>query len=135
MANKSVPLLAVSCCVLWIALLAAQASVVLTDFESAADQSVEASEDGSHGVAVVTNACALSGAGALWMGPYADKMPAEDYGYAEVFWTDPSKRDWSHMDRFVFETANLSQRDADVVFYLFDSGKKKSRRSRFRYRL
>lgn len=136
MKRKTIHRLPVSCCIIALSILpTVRASVVLTDFESAGDQSVEASPNGANGKAVITNACALSGARALWMGPHADKVPDENYGFAEVFWTNPAKRDWSRADRLVFDVANLSHVERDVVFYLYDGRRKKCKDARFSYPL
>jgi len=115
--------------------VSARAAVTLTDFESPADQTVVVAADGSRGIAVVTNACALSGSQALWMGPYADKLTSEDYGFAEVYWTDPAKRDWSGADRFILDAANLSHDERMFVFYLYDKENKKRKGARFAYTL
>ena len=114
---------------------AVQAAVLLTDFESSSDQRIRVLADGSQGVAYVTNACALSGEHALWMGPYADTKPKEDFGFAEVYWTDSAKRDWSQADRFVFDVANLSHEECTLVFYLYDGAGKKLKGARFSYPL
>ena len=109
------------------------APVVLTDFESPGDHLVKVKADGSQGVAFVTNACALSGERALWMGPHADTKPKEDFGFAEVYWTDPAKRDWTGADRFVFDVANLSHEERTLVFYLYGPACRKLKGARFSY--
>ena len=109
------------------------ASTVLFDFEDDAEARIV--PDRGHGATVVTNICATSGAHALWMGPENGQPPAEGYGFATVYWTDPAKNDWSRFDRLAFDASNLSSESVTLVFYLYDSACKKRKSARFSFAL
>ena len=109
----------------------AHAGTALFDFEN--DAEVRIVPERRHGAAYVTNICATSGSRALWMGPENGQPPAEGYGFATVYWTDPAKNDWSRFDRLAFDASNLSSESVTLVFYLYDSACKKRKSARFSF--
>lgn len=107
----------------------------LCDFIRPGDVEVKVRVDGTQGFACATNLCSLTGTGALWMGPWQDREPKEGFGFAEIHWTDPTRRDWSAFDRLAFTATNLSADEHPLVFYFYDGAFKKRQKARFAFTL
>lgn len=112
----------------------ALAAVTLLDFETPGSFRI-VPQDVEHGGVAATNRCATSGRHALWMGPLGGEEPKENYGFAEVAWTDPALNDWSAADRLAFDVTNVSSDERALVFYLYDSRRKKSQKARYKFTL